>query len=238
MKQYRKLYSFGCSFTEGGGLNSQEIRRFLDNSPGKEYTRIELNNLANYESYPGCLSRLIGCDFLNYGTSRASNELILNTVYRVISALEDSSDILVTIQPSIFSRILLQLPRENRELTVNNTIGVSNNIKTYYELFIHEFFDEDYECRKLLQQIDLFNSWFKSKSIDAVWLPFEMNMPMVHLGRHFVDLDGKSLGTFTSNNRLLLTDIPNFPVNDRHFSPAGNQVIAERIYQHLKRYYD
>jgi hypothetical protein len=237
MKQYKKLYSFGCSFTEGGGLNNPEIRQILDNNPERKYSDKELRELSNYESYPGFLSRLLKCDFENYGTSRSGNELILNTAYNVISKLQDTKDILVTIQPSILSRMLLQLPYEQKQISLNGFTDLTGSIKNYYELYVCEFFNGDYACKKLLQEIEVYTSWFNRKNINVVWLPFEMDMNYCPKEKHFVDFDNKSLSEYAAYNKLLLTDIPNFPINDRHFSPHGNEVIAKKMYEHLEKYY-
>lgn len=237
MKQYKKLYSFGCSFTEGGGLNNQDIRRILDKDPKREYSDQELKDISTYESYPGFLSRLLNCELENHGESRAGNELILNNVYDVISKLTDTSNILVTIQPSILSRILLQVPSENKQMSLNGFNDLDASKKKYYELYVCEFFNEDYSYKKLLQDIDVFTAWFKNKNIDVVWLPYEMDMNICPKNKHFVDFDNKSLCQYTFDNKLLLTDIPDFFINDKHFSPAGNETIAKKIYAHLRTYY-
>jgi hypothetical protein len=238
MKSYKKLYSFGCSFTEGGGLNNQSIRRILDNDPNRNYSSQELRDISTYESYPGYLSRLLNCELENHGESRSGNELIFNNIYNVISNLSDTSDLLVTIQTSILSRLLLQIPHEKKQMSINNFNDLSPSAKTFYELYVCEFFNSDYSCKKLLQDIEVYTTWFKSKNIDVLWLPYEMDMTICAKEKHFVDFDNKNLGEYTSDSKLLLTDIPNFPINDRHFSPSGNEVIAKKIYEHLKKHYD
>jgi hypothetical protein len=236
MKQYKKLYSFGCSFTEGGGLNNPNIRRILDKDPTREYDRYELSQLMNQESYPGCLSRLLNCDYENFGTSQAGNELIFNTVYETVSGLNDTTDILVTIQPSILSRVLLQIPDEKRQLSLNGVNDVSGSIRQYYELYIGLFFNREYAFKKLLQDIDILTAWLTNKDIDVLWMPYDIDRNVCPTERHFVDFDCMSLGEYSSVNKLLLSDIKG--ITDRHFSPMGNEVIANKIYQHLEKNYD
>lgn len=238
MKNYKKLYSFGCSFTEGGGLNNQDFRRLLDNAPDREYSNDELTEIASYESYPGYLSRILNCEYINFGVSRGCNELIFNKMYSTISNLTDTTDILVTVQPSILSRMLIQMPDQGKAESVNGLHAVTGDAKKYYELYVTRFYDSRYACNKLLQEIDVYNEWLKNKNIDVLWLPFEMDMEKCPKDSHFVDFDGYSLSEFTIRNKLLLSDLENVTINDKHFSPHGNEVIANKIHEHLKKYYD
>ena len=79
MKVYKKLLSFGCSFTEGGGLNAPVYHRFLRGEDVSDHNSSYFNTArskmetmlpehieyATYHSYPGYLSRILNCDFLN-----------------------------------------------------------------------------------------------------------------------------------------------------------------------------
>lgn len=239
MKQYKKIYSFGCSFTEGGGLNNQNFHRYLagNNSLSDipEEVLPEHSQYATYHSYSGYLSRLLNCDLENYGTSRAANELILNMAYDKISKLDDTENILVTIQTSILSRVLLQLPHENTYTTLNNFVNIDGSKKTYYELYFCEFFDFKYAIKKLLQEIEVYNAWFKQKNVDVVWLLYEADINSIPSKNNIVDFDGLDLMRFVDKNKLAITDLPKFPYKDNHFSPKGNEIIAGKIFEHLKK---
>lgn len=243
MKQYSKIYSFGCSFTEGGGLNNQNFHRYLSGdtnySSVPESVLSKHSEYANYHSYSGYLSRLLNCDLENHGTSRAGNELIFNMAYDTVSNLENTSDILVTIQTSLLSRILLQTPyKDNKVTSVNNFSNIEGSIKQYYELYICEFFDHQYACKKLLQEIDTYTAWFKKKKIDVLWIIYEIDLNKIPNEEHIAYFDGLDLLSFIKNNKLTITDLPNFPYSDPHISPEGNQIVANKLYQHLKKYYD
>lgn len=237
MKKYKKLLSFGCSYTEGG-LTLLKVRQFLDNKPNKFYTNDELKQLSNRDSYPSCLAKLLDCEVKNYGTSCASNEYILGNVYDVISSLENTDDILVTIQTSHLSRILIQLPEINSFVNVNNCDNLDKDIDKFYEMYATRFFSINYSFKKLLRDIDLLNTWIKQKNIDVLWMLTEIHNEFYPQGKEFVNFDGKSMGSYTADNKLLLIHLPNFPLEDRHYSPQGNQIIADKIYTHLKNNYD
>jgi hypothetical protein len=241
VKNYKKIYSFGCSFTEGGGLNNQNFHRYIKGD--KNYSSVpetilpEHTKYACSTSYPGQLSKLLNCEVENYGTSRAANELIFNMAYEKINGLKNTENILVTIQTSLLSRMLIQIPDQNKSITINNLIGTEDNIKTFYELYICNFFDINYACKKLIQEIDAYHCWFTHKNIDVVWILYEMNLEKNSFVKPFVvNFDGVDLMKFASDNKLTLSDLPNFPYNDKHFSPEGHKVIANKIFEHLKTY--
>ena len=236
-KQYKKLYSFGCSFTEGGGLNNQNFHRYLrgenDYSKTPEPVLSEHAEYALQNSYPGYLSKILKCDFENHGTSCAGNEFIINKAYDTINGLENTNDILVTIQTSILSRMLLQMPMEKTFMNINNLNSIDGNVKTFFKLYITDFFDYEYASKKLVQQIDILPSWFESKNVDVLWLLYDMDVKHVQLKKHIVPFDNLSLGNYAFKNKLTITDLPDFPYKDSHFSPAGNKHIADVIHNHI-----
>lgn len=238
-KQYKKLYSFGCSFTEGGGLNNQNFHRYLaSRADYTDYPESVLPKHAEYarqHSYPGYLSRLLNCDFENHGTSCAGNEFIINKAYDTINSLENTDNILVTIQTSILSRMLLQLPLEKKSVNINNLHSIDGNIKTFYKLYITDFFDSVYANKKLIQQMSILTSWFESKKIDVLWLPYDMNFENICLTKEIMTFDNSNLGNYTHKNGLTITDLPDFPYKDSHFSPSGNEHIAEKIYNYITK---
>jgi hypothetical protein len=238
-KQYKKLYSFGCSFTEGGGLNNQNFHRYLNGETNySKNPEPVLPNHAEYalqNSYPGYLSRLLNCQFENHGTSCAGNEFIINKAYDTINNLENTDDILVTIQTSILSRILLQMPMERKFVNVNNLDSIDGNVKTFFKLYITDFFDYEYASKKLMQQIDILSSWFESKNIDVLWLLYDVDFKQVQSKKQIVPFDDLALGNYAFKNKLTITELPNFPYKDAHFSPTGNKHIADKIHNYITR---
>jgi hypothetical protein len=240
MKQYKKIYSFGCSFTEGGGMNNQNFHRYLNGDTNYSSTPEEVlpehTQYAYDHSYSGYLARLLNCEVENHGTSRAANELIFNMAYDKISELDDTENIVVTIQTSILSRVLLQLPHENTYTTLNNFVNINGSKKTYYELYFCEFFDFKYAIKKLLQEIEVYSAWFKQKNVDVIWLLYEADINSIPSKNNIVDFEGLDLMRFVDKNKLTITDLPNFPYKDLHFSPQGHKIIANKIFEHLKTY--
>jgi hypothetical protein len=250
MKQYKTLYSFGCSFTEGGGLNSRNYHNYLNNI---HEVNNELSGLlpehieyANYHSFPGYLSRFLQCNFHNFGKSRASNTYIFKTAYECISKLSDLESTLITIQTSNLNRILIRSFDLQQEYNINNFDNkfiedkdVRTDADEFYKLFVTRFFDEQYEFKKLCRNIDIFSGFCKSKNLDVVFLLY--NTPIHYHDRFYhknlltVD-DYKDVFKFAYDKKLLIKDLPNCKYNDPHLSPKGNEEVAKLIIDHLNKY--
>jgi len=226
---YDLLLSFGCSFTLGGGLNSLHYHKCIDSGLTRSK---DLDHYMLEHSFPGYLSRQLGCDYINYGTSCAGNDFIFKKVYDTLSSHNTDKKVLVTIQSSILSRILLNDADSGESININGFDTARNDEqKQYYGLYVTKFFDEKKEYAKVMQQFDVYTTWLKSKNIDVVCLMHDTGPYKMPTGGHFIDFNGASLGAFISHNKLRLCDSTTF--NDSHYSPQGNEIIANTIYQHL-----
>lgn len=238
MKKYDVLVSFGCSFTEGGGLNNQNYHNYLNGNPIlKEPLPVldEHIEYMNYHCYPGYLSRLLDCKVENYGISCGSNELMFKNLYNRFCNYNSDEHILVTLQSTILSRMLLNFTGDDKSININGPHGVTGTAKTYYELYFTWFFNRQKEYEKLLQNLEVYTQWLKSKNIDVVWLLYETPSSLP-ANDCVVNLDNKTLTEYARVNNLRLSDLPNFPYSDTHLSLYGNECVANKIYQHLEKY--
>lgn len=262
MKVYKKLLSFGCSFTEGGGLNAPVFHRFLRGEDVSDYnssnfstTRSKIETIlpehieyATYHSYPGYLSRILNCDFLNFGSSGASNEYIFNKAYQEIQKIANKSEALITIQTSFLNRITLQLPLVKGEVNINMLEGIRSGLSKYpdiaevaykyYESYLGYFFDTEYSYKILCRDIDIFSEYCKSKNLDVVFLMYDK--PVAHLiNPHplVVDLGYRDLDDLLRRGKLAISHLTNHVIEDGHFSERGNEVVANLIFKYVKNVY-
>ena len=73
---------FGCSFTEGGGLNSPVFNKYAikHNLLPKKYEG-RCNQVMKDYRFSTLVGRKLNCKVTNYGKSCANNESIINTLY-------------------------------------------------------------------------------------------------------------------------------------------------------------
>ena len=239
MKRYKKIMSFGCSFTEGRGLNDPFYHEYLSgnrNINNAEDTHRYIDYMYN-NSYPAYLARNLNCDFDNFGLSRSSNGCILKTLYEKTQNIENGSDLLVTVQTTLLSRIMVYDNKAAKFLTMNNFEGLSDNVKKYYKLYLRDFYNKEIEYKKLLVNVDIYTKYLQSKNIDVIWMMYETD-DTLKSSKNILTFDGTDLSQFIAIQKLRLADLPNFPVNDTHFSVEGHKVIANRITEHLEAKYD
>jgi len=238
MKTYKKILSFGCSFTEGGGLNAPFYHRYISSNLANNNLELKdaYKEYMYNNAYPAYLARNFNCNSENLGISRASNGLILKTLYEKTQNIENGSDLLVTVQTTLLSRIMVYDNEAKKFLTINNFDGILNYVKEYYKTYLRYFYNREIEYKKLLQNIDVYTKYLQSKNIDVVWLMYEAE-DSLKSSKTVLTFDGTDLAQFIANQKLRLLDLPNFPVNDTHFSVEGHKVIANRIIEHLESKY-
>jgi len=255
MKSYQKLLSFGCSFTQGGGLNSPKFHRWLEHGMSlpedegigpHENLLPEHEEYANQHSYPGYLSRKLGCEFVNFGLSGASNDYIFKKAYEEISKLEDPENTLVTIQSTFFNRLYLNVPNLDMPINMNNletargyfpkSSPLNDVVYEFYKTYLGYFYDPKAEYEKLRRLVDTTGSYCKEKGVDVVFLIYydlEFQVPIQHPDRvSFLEFpDMMSLGY---SGKMNITPYTNNRFKDAHFSPVGNNAISNLVYLHLE----
>ena len=257
MKKYKRLLSFGCSFTEGGGLNSNKFHDWLkfgtslpdDDVLGPNLTKLpEHIEYARQHSYPGYLSRKLGCDFVNFGSSGTSNESIFQHAYREITKAEDPEHTLVTIQSSLFNRIQLQVPELELVVELNrlddfpsrfhpNNPELGDDVHQFYKLYLSNFYDTRAEYEKLRQRVDTMGAYAKSKGVDMLFIPYMdpgYEPTIGYSGRVDLKHPNQDLMTISNEGKMNIWNYTEGRYKDIHFSPLGNSHIANLIYSHLE----
>jgi hypothetical protein len=251
-----KIHFFGCSFTEGGGLDNLEYYNSKTNSNLKDYNSPNSDILRNYKEanrYSKIVGDLLGVETKNYAVGCNSNENILNKAFEVVNGNTITDNDVFIIQTSISSRKHFWYEPTNEFYSIN-TLDFSGwpysseesmkPLNTLYNLYYQYCYNEEYEVKKLLNQIDLFNSYFKEKNIKLFWLPWPELTPSIIMeeivefnknieDKNIILFDGFAMGTFASNKKLLICDeFKN--ITDRHKSTIGHKTIANKIVEFLK----
>ena len=235
-----KIGFFGCSFTEGGGLNSPDFLDFaIKNNllpAGKYYNDDEKQNTI-METYR--FSTLVGnelnCQIDNYGISRGSNEHILKNLYENYTKYDAC-----VVQFTFYFRQYIWSINQGEFYNINGLYNIPNipqDVIDYFEKTHTEYYNEDYEKNKISMFVELFDNLFKNKNKKVLWL-FHDSIPKTLKSKnilHFGSVRGNSnLGSFVEENKLNLKHATNGKFNDGHYSVEGHQQIANKIIKRLR----
>ena len=107
--------------------------------------------------------------------------------------------------------------------------------------------NEEYEFSKFLNNMELYNSYFKEKNMKLFWTPWvdlsNHTFPDIldadnnrHLEKYknIILYESKGMGRYISDNKLLISDVFKGS-KDTHKSIEGHKLIGEKIAQYLKQ---
>jgi hypothetical protein len=244
MKQYDLIVGFGCSFTEGGGLDNPNVYKFINNIDDDtigfmhpDTIKFKKNN--NYIFY---LSKLFGCDFINTAESMSSNDLIFRKIYEYFSNPIQSNRILMIGQMTMFTRQHVYYDFIKEYVKLNRTEFSEppflNNytykpLHEYYTNYLSYIYNEVDVVNSLIKNMELYDVWLKTKGIDTLWLSYDGDSTQFNETSNFIKFDGNNLGAWAEINQKRIMDIPNCPVPDPHLSIDGHREVAQRIYNKL-----
>jgi hypothetical protein len=251
-----KINFFGCSFTEGGGLDNLEYYNIKTNSKLKGYNQPNSKILCEFKEkhrYSTIVGELLKCEVLNHALGCNSNENIINKLYEVASSENVNKDDIFIAQTSIFSRKHYWYEPTNKFYSVNtleftawpyNGEEEMRPLNELYNLYYQYSHNEEYEIKKLLMKIEFINAWFEKNKIKIFWIPWAEMCMSGDFGiiknknkklkkENFIFFDELAMGTFSGANKLRICD--EFKsITDMHKSVKGHQIIAEMIVEFLK----
>ena len=254
-----KIISFGCSFTEGGGMHNPIYFSWLKKHHPekiKNYTEQEFyQTYYTDKSYTAMLANLLGCSYENHGRGCSSNELMIDTIHRKTSRILNGSNILVTIQPTFLHRLHVYDALNNEHLRFNNMGIPQGNFHKdipsmeYNEMYIKYFFDDIYELNKLVNNLFAIIDSLISKNFLILLIPYESSLSLKYsflkskyICNEFMNVDETKIYTCIAEllhqSKLRLKDLDEIQWNDSHANEQGHYQIAKSIYKHLMKYYN
>lgn len=247
---------FGCSFTEGGGLDNIDYYNFKTNSNLEDYTlenNYVLRKFKEKYRYSNIVEESIGCKTKNFALGCNSNENILNKLFEIANSNDTKKDDIFIVQTSIFSRKHFWYEPTETFYSVN-TLEMSGwpyqnknemkKLNELYNLYFTYSYNEQYEIDKLLMHVDVFNSYFKERGLKLFWMPWadfvegdwntirKFNSKL--LEKNFIFFNGLSMGTFIDSNQHRIKD-EFTKLQDNHKSVKGHEVVGRRVVEFLKQ---
>ena len=217
---------FGCSFTEGGGLNSPVFNKYAIKHnllPSKYKDKYE--EVVEDYRFSALVGKKLECKVTNYGKSCASNESIINTLYENL----EKHDISI-VQFSVLSRKEIYDCESDEFWSVNGEGShVPKNVVEYWVKTVTNHHNDDYELKKIEMFMKLFNNWKQN----IFWIFHEDVSESVKRNKNLILFDGYCLGEYCDLNKLLLTHETDGFYNDRHYSLEGHKIISDKIVEFI-----
>lgn len=255
-----KIHFFGCSFTEGGGLDDFDYYNY---NTGKNYN-IDDNKREEHEAvrlykeehrYSNVVGKLLNVETENYAIGCNSNDGILKKIYEVVNDSKTSQDDIFFVQTSFYSRKFYWYEPTEEFVSVNasqkwewpfRNMDIWMPLYDLHNLNLKYAHNEQYELDKLLINIELYNAYFKEKGIKIFWTPWpdltlepyptkiaEINKNLQEKIPNIMFFDGGCMGRYIGENKLQIRD--EFKQSmDAHKSLEGHRIIGEKIAEFLK----
>ena len=148
-----KIGFFGCSFTEGGGLNSPVFNEYAikNNLIPKEYEG-EYEKTRKGFRYSTLIGKNLNCEVENFGKGRSSNEYIFNQLYKHHKKFD-----ICVVQLTIYSRRYQWDEREEKFEHINDIDNFTLNR-----------FNREYARDQVSMMVNLFDSLNKKYQLASL----------------------------------------------------------------------
>lgn len=242
--KYDLIVGFGCSFTEGGGLDNPNVYKFINNinDDSVGFLHPDTISFKNNNNFIVYLAELFKCNYINTAESMSSNDLIFRKIYNHFSNQLSNTHILMVGQLTMFTRQHIYYDFTNEFIKLNRTefseppfLGNEKYkpLHEYYTNYLSYIYNEDDVVNNLKRNVELYDVWLKSKGVDTIWLSYDGNPLQFTESSNFIKFDNDNLGAWAEKNKMRIMDIPNCPVPDPHLSLDGHQEVANRIYNKI-----
>ena len=209
-----KIGFFGCSFTEGGGLNSPVFNEYAtkNNLIPKEYEG-EYEKTRKGFRYSTLIGKDLNCEVENFGKGRSSNEYIFNQLYEHHKKFD-----ICVVQLTIYSRRYQWDEHKEKFEHINDIDNFTLNR-----------FNREYARDQVSMMINLFDSLDKK----IYWI-FHEDIPKNLKSNNLIYFEPKGhLHDFVMKNKLTFKHETNGYYDDLHYSLEGNRIIADKVLEKI-----
>jgi hypothetical protein len=251
---------FGCSFTEGGGLNNIDYYNYIESpttpltywpegsTPEDRVKIVEfLDSYKEQNRFTNILEISTKTPIINLAKSQASNDYILESLFKEID--ENENDVYFVILSLLHRRYWhYEIDKQKHNLNMSEFSGNPfDNRESYRPLYNHfknyleYIFDVQTEKNSLVRNIQLFDSFAKSKGSKIIWSGWDFGDDVSELKLEFIQkvtqncllFDGLSLKHFCIKEGLQIEAETNGLVPDNHISKYGNIIVAKKIEEYI-----
>lgn len=225
-----KIGFFGCSFTEGGGLNSPVWNEYAikHNLIPKEFEG-QYEKVKEHYRFSTLIGNELNCKVENFGVGGGSNDTILNTLFENYNNFDIS-----VVQFTLFHRMKIYDDNTSSFYEVNGVDAPApKNVIDYFTNTITNHQNINYEKYKIKQMVELYDNLFEKLNKKVIWL-FQEPIPENIKSKNVLYFEPSGhLHKFILNNKCTFAQLTNKFYNDSHYTPEGNRLISKKIMEKI-----
>lgn len=244
---------FGCSFTEGGGLDNIDYYNWMhgtnlkypndphDKDDVHHNTYNKLTSFRDENRFSKIVSDKLGIDSENFAVSRGSNDYSFEKLFNEI---ENNEKEIYVVVLTLFARVYWYYEPMDTRYNINSfdenlspyfNRPIMKNLAKTYKMYLENVFNSNYERERLETQIKLFDSYAKIKKSKIYWIEWD-NFPILKdITPNYISFNGQTMFEFVRDNELQIFHHTNNKNMDNHISLPGNKIVADVIYNALKK---
>lgn len=234
---------FGCSFTQGGGLDNIDYYNWINNT-SLEYNHQDafkqLELFRNEHRFSKIVSDRLGIKSENFAVSRGSNNYSLEKLFNEIENNENETYVCVL---TLLSRVYWYYEPTNTKYNLNSfdknwppyqNEPIMENLSKTYEMYLGNIFNANDERERLETQVKLFDSYAKSKNSKIYWIDWDTFPQLKNITPNHISFNGQTMFEFVRDNELQIFHHTDNKCTDNHISVPGNKIVADVIYNAIK----
>lgn len=239
---------FGCSFTQGGGLDNIAYYNFIHNNQDLYKNEDEwiLDEFRIKHRFTTHISEKYNIPILNLAVSQSSNDFIFDMLFDEIDSNENET---YFVQLSILSRRYWYYDFPKKELNLNSydfsaiPYGAEEEYRKLHKHYLdyNEFiFNSDIEMKNILKKAKGLDCFAREKNSKIIWTAFDIGDDRKDLNqlesmlKYVMKFEGTDMKHFCIKHKLQIHDDTDGLVNDNHLSIYGNKIVGDKIYEYLK----
>lgn len=225
-----KIGFFGCSFTEGGGLNSPIWNKYAikHNLIPKEFEG-QYEKVKKHYRFSTLIGNELNCEVENFAVGGSSNETILNKLFENYEKFDIN-----IVQFSLFNRLRIYDENTKSFYDVNGLeANAPKNTIDYFTKTVTEYQSQDYERYKIKQMVELYDKLFENLNKRIIWL-FHEAVPKNLNSKNMIYFEPYgNIHDFVIEQECTFVQETKGYYDDSHYTPRGHELISKKILEKI-----
>lgn len=237
------LLTSGCSFTEGGGMDSPTMMRELGYDIPENYTNTKY--LRDEFRWSNVVGNHFGCESVNLSISGHANDFIRRGIIKYIEEnkekLSKFKNKVCIVQASFPHRFNFEYDEQPQPYAFTpqhkppfHDKEYANELETFYKIYLKHIFDSKRFTEYYYYEVLSLFSYLKENGFHSYIIFYDDEFKSIESKLHnIIKFDGENLQHFTAETyKERFCDVIDW-TGDTHFTPNGNKLIANEIIRFL-----